>query len=183
MNWYDEMLEWLESPEPASPAGIARQWRATSERVARKALVKRGRLATPEALDAEIARWLTAQQQAAMAAGRRYSLTPEEKAAAASIQRHERPPELGSREPPWHRGASSDEIAAFRLSQCTCGTCPPEADNRPDGGSIPLKTTDELHRQLVVAQQRLAERRTRWLERYTGQLLDELRRRNGCRTP
>ena len=80
--------------------------------------------------------------------------------------------------PSWWEGASGDEVWAFQLSACTCPgrTC---QDNPPDGSAIPTMSDEEIRHHLSTASRLLATHKTRWLEGYARQLVDERRRRKG----
>lgn len=178
MTWHEEMLAWSAEPEPPVPGQAAVEWRAVSERIAADRLAKRGRKATAAAIEAEMATWPKAGDEPGPGQG----LTAEETAEVARRDRERReepPPALGVQEPPWNRGASTEEILAFGLSECTCGTCP--SDNRPDGSSIPLTDDEEIRRLLAVGAQRMESSPTRWLETYAEQLVAELQMRRGRR--
>jgi hypothetical protein len=181
MTWHEAMLAWLASPEPPGPGDAQRDWRAASTRIAAAELAKRGREVTTAAVEAEIARWPAAERT-----GRPDAtctpLLPAEQAEVARRDRERRAepaPAHGPPEPPWSRGATSDEILAFGLSECLCGLCP--ADNRPDGSSIPLMDDEEIRRLLAVARLRLPASRTPWLEGYAASLVAEIQRRAGVR--
>ena len=176
MTWHEEMLAWLAEPEPAMPWEAADEWHAISRGIAAKELTRRGRAVDEVALAAEMARWPTAATEPTPGT----PLTAEEAAEVARRDRErqgEAPPAYGAPEPPWNRGASVEEILAFGLSECTCGTCP--ADNRPDGSSIPFMDDEGIRRLLAIAVQRLESQPTSWLETYGEQLVAELRRRRG----
>ena len=82
----------------------------------------------------------------------------------------------------WWDGASQSEVRAFGLGICTCGMCPPDRDNRPDGSGIPRYSDRHLRDQLAVADQRLGDRttRTKWLDGYAAKLVAESRLRRGA---
>jgi hypothetical protein len=93
-----------------------------------------------------------------------------------------RPSVIAATPTEWWDGASMEEVQAFRLAICTCGGCPPDEHNAPDGSTIAGFSDDHVRALLEVADQRLGDRatRTRWLERYAAQLTAESRRRRGA---
>jgi len=93
-----------------------------------------------------------------------------------------RPSVIAATPKEWWDGASMDEVAAFGLAICTCGGCPPDDDNRPDGSTVARFSDAQLRELLAIADQRLGDRRTRtpWLERYAGRLAAETLHRRGA---